>query len=94
MISEKELIKAIAETEGMPTSFQNCEKLAVFYTILNHIRDEEQHFSRRSGDSEFLSVISNKDINAVMSVLDELMQTLDVVEHKLYQTTIDTLKNI
>lgn len=94
MLTEEELLKAIDETERLPVSFQNCEKLAVFYTLLEHLRSAEVIRLKRQSDSEFLSVISDKDINSVMAVMDELMQTLDVVENKLYTTTINTLKNI
>lgn len=94
MISEEELLKAIEETEKLPVSFQNCEKLAVFYTLLDHKQAEEIQILRKSGESEFLSVISGKSLNDILPVLDELMQTLDVVQNKLYKSTINTLKSI
>lgn len=37
MISERELIEAIRECENSPTSFQNCERLSVFYTVYDHL---------------------------------------------------------
>ena len=94
MISEEELLKAIEETEKLPVSFQNCEKLAVFYTLLDHKQAETVQILRKSSESEFMSVISGKSLNDVLPVLDELMQTLDVVQNKLYKTTINTLKSI
>lgn len=92
MISEKELLKAIEDTERLPVSFQNCEKLAVFYTLLDHLHSAERQLLKRNSDSEFVSVIAEKNLDDVLAVLDELMQTLDVVNNKLYQTTITTLK--
>lgn len=94
MISEEELLKAIEETEKLPVSFQNCEKLAVFYTLLDHKQAETVQILRKSSESEFMSVISGKSLNDVLPVLDELMQTLDVVQNKLYKTTINTLKSL
>lgn len=94
MISEKELLKAIEETERLPVSFQNCDKLATFYILLDHLRSAGRQYSRSKSDSEFMSVIADKNLDDVMPVLDELMQTLDVVNNKLYQTTITTLKTL
>lgn len=94
MISEEELLKAIEETEKLPVSFQNCEKLAVFYTLLDHKQAETVQILRQSSESEFMSVISGKNLSDVLPVLDELMQTLDVVQNKLYKTTINTLKSL
>lgn len=94
MISEKELLKAIEDTERLPVSFQNCEKLAVFYTLLDHLHSAERQLLKRKSDSEFVSVIADKNLDDVLAVLDELMQTLDVVNNKLYTTTINTLKEL
>lgn len=94
MISEKELLKAIEETERLPVSFQNCEKLATFYILLDHLHSAERMLLKRKSDSEFISVIADKNLDEVMPVLDELMQTLDVVNNKLYTTTINTLRDL
>lgn len=94
MISEEELLKAIEETEKLPVSFQNCEKLAVFYTLLDHKQSEDIKIMKQSSGSEFLTVINGKSINDILPVLDELMQTLDVVQNKLYKSTINTLQSI
>lgn len=37
MISEKELLDSIAEVERAPASFQNCERLAVLYTLYDRL---------------------------------------------------------
>lgn len=94
MISENEILDAIAETERQPVSFQNCEKLAVFYTILEHKQAEQRHYSRKAGETEFFSAIADKDLNSVMSVINELLETLNVIENKLYTETIRTLKEL
>jgi len=94
MISEEELLKAIEETEKLPVSFQNCEKLAVFYTLLDHKQSEDIKIMKQSSGSEFLNVINGKSINDILPVLDELMQTLDVVQNKLYKSTINALQSI
>ena len=42
MITERDLLEAIAECEGTPKPNANtCVKLAAYYTILNNMRGEE-----------------------------------------------------
>ncbi len=40
MITLKELTADIAELESQPTTFQNCERLAVLYTIQDRLQKE------------------------------------------------------
>ena len=42
MIAKTELEKAIDECEHLPTSYQNCEKLATFYAIYDHLYAEKE----------------------------------------------------
>ena len=102
MIREEDLRDAIAECQGERNPNANtCIKLAAYYTILNNLGDPIQTYSRasepadvvdyRSG-SEFSEVIEGKDIREVMAVIDELMDTIEVLVPKLYRATIEKLK--
>ena len=96
MITEKELREAIAECQGQRNPNANtCIKLASFYTILDHIKEEEPMPSYSyaaqpaiesgySSDTEFGQRISNMDINEVLTVMDELMTTLSIINPRLY----------
>lgn len=102
MITEKDLIEAIAECQGQRNPNSNtCIKLAAFYTILDHVREKEQKepvqhgysFSAPpvvdtvayQGNSEFSSMVYGMDSNTAWSIVDELMDTLSVVNPKLYK---------
>ena len=91
MLSQRQLDNAIKEFEDAPTNYENCKKLATFYTIFDHLYGDTE--TKRSpekvialyGDTEFLRMIANKDATFVWGVLDELMDTLKVVNPRLYE---------
>ena len=78
-----------------------CIKLAAFYVILDHIRETEQKEPMQSGysfspspapdtvvyqgNSDFSNMIHGMDSNTAWSIVDELMDTLSVVNPKLYK---------
>lgn len=97
MIKKEELQEAIAECQGQRNpNASTCMKLASYYTILDHMKEEpkvseiptysfaappEVHYE---SDTEFGQRVSNMDINDVMTVMDELMTTLSVINPRLY----------
>lgn len=94
MISERDLQEAIDDCHGVKNPNANtCLKLAAYYIIQDHITEEPMYsysaeepkkpITYNSG-SEFGTVIRDKDINDVMVVMDELMETLSVVNPRLY----------
>lgn len=100
MITETDLQEAIAECKGQRNPNANtCIKLASFYTILDHMNDNNQEkiysYAKapvvvESGkidyysDSDFSHIINGKDQNDVWVVMDELMDTLKVMYPRLY----------
>lgn len=104
MITEKDLQEAIAECQGIRTPNANtCLKLAAYYTIKDHMfeKTSEASYSYAAGpnpnmieytsDSEFSKIIKGKEINDVLSVMDELMDTLNVINPRLYEGVITKL---
>lgn len=107
MITENELLDAIDECQyKMPNTFSTCEKLAVFYTILDHLQKAENGFMMSAdpapqvkeeivvgdyGTSEFFSAVNGKESKKVWSVFGELMDALKVLNPKLYSRTIERL---
>ena len=98
MITEKDLLEAIAECQGQRNPNANtCIKLAAYYTILQNIREDpvenigwsysapqtENHKAYESG-TEFGQVIQNFSEYEILSVMDELMSTLKVLQPRLY----------
>ena len=101
MITEKDLIEAIAECQGQRNPNANtCIKLAAFYIILDHVKKKEEEsiptygYSYASpstdqtvsysGDSDFANMINGMDSFLAWSIIDELMDTISVVNPKLY----------
>ena len=84
-----------------------CIKLASYYTILDHIEDNKREEPSVSeipaysfaappevhyeSDTEFGQRVSNMDINDVMTVMDELMTTLSVINPRLYNGVMNKL---
>lgn len=106
MFSEQELLDAIDECQNaLPKTFSTCEKLAVFYTILDHLQGNE--FARMMsrdpepemvigdyGASEFFESIRGKESKKVWQVFGELMEALKVLNPKLYSRTIERLATL
>ena len=92
MISLEEVEKTILELEGKDTSFAVCEKLSYLYIVRDHIKPSGRIDT--SGTSEFMQIIFKKETADVLKVLDELMQTMAVIQPKLYEATLSALLNL
>ena len=102
MFSKRELLAAIDELEASPATYQNAEKLATFYSLYDHLYVEKEPMNRiesvrevtidRYGDSEFLEAITDKNPEDIWMVMDELMSTLQALNPRLYQATMDRIK--
>lgn len=98
MITKRDLDEAILECEGKRNPDSNtCVKLAAFYTIRNHMFPTEEAVQPERGysysaggdieyssDSEFAQAIQGKTQEEVFSILDELMETVKVLNPRLY----------
>ena len=102
MFSRAELLEAIDELEHSPATYQNAEKLTTFYLLYDHLYIQKEPLQRveptrevtidRYGDSEFLQVITDKRAEDIWRIMDELMATLEMLQPRLYQATIDKIK--
>lgn len=106
MITEKDLLEAIAECQGQRNPNANtCIKLAAYYTILQNMREAEnesepEHSERvyeaisvidYDGDSEFSKMINGRDLYEILPIIDEVMTTLQVVNPRLYNSVVRKL---
>ena len=89
---------------------KTCIKLAAYYTILNNIKQDfkqdhkqdykQEGYSFSSGQvsydsgSEFSNAIKGLDMYDIMPVIDELMDTVQVLIPKLYNAVIQKLKDL
>lgn len=94
MIREKELLDAIAECQGAPDpNAGTCRNLAAYYTILDHIKPQTPTGYSYTYDSgtEFSNAIGSLSIEEVLTVMDELMETLKLINPRLYASVIRKL---
>ena len=100
-ITKRELNEAIRECEEAPPSYQNCQRLATFYTIYNHMFPPERQSEIRTetviedyGKSDFLLSVGGKNAEKVWNVMDELMSTLQAVNPKLYEGVLQKIDDL
>jgi len=110
MVNLKEIEWAISELEKEPSSFSNYQKLASLYTIRDQVLGQsavqrEQTYALTAqtapeqpldiyGDSEFLQEVSGKDSQTAWDIMDELMETLRVVNPRVYDSVMRKLRRI
>lgn len=102
MFSKNEILDAIDDLEEAPATYQNAEKLATFYSLYDHLFVTKEPMNRiesireviigKYGDSEFMRTIEGKKAEDVWSVMDELLQTIQMLQPRLYNATIEKLK--
>ena len=99
MITERDLQEAIAECQGErnPTA-TTCIKLAAYFTIYDHLYPKAeaepipqniiQPVSENEipdyGDSDFYRTIRGRHPAEVWAVMNELMDTIQIINPKLY----------
>ena len=102
MVTREELEDAIRDCESAPPSYDVCRKLAVFYSVWDHLYGDEKQIDMECvkasqknvtkteeligfhGNSEFLRMISGMEASDVWAIMDELMETLSIVNPRLY----------
>ena len=102
LIELDELDEAIAECERARPTMQTCEKLAVFYTLKDHLTGAEGPFKGYSGESgatlslygesPFMRLIQGRETASVIAVMDELMTALSVLNPGLYNNVLNKIK--
>ena len=102
MMTKQDLEEAIESCERAPMSYQNCEKLATFYAIYDHLYTElspriervEETKIRVSGESDFFRMINGLESSKVWSVMEELMLTLQAVQPRLYHGVMQKIEDL
>lgn len=106
MITKHDLEAAIAECQGKRNPDANtCIKLAAFYTIQREMFGEEKDAEPVSysyapppdpaieidSDSEFANLVNGREQGEIMPIIDELMETLKMIQPRLYNAVIEKL---
>lgn len=95
MVTAEELERAITEYKSLPVTYQNCEKLAVFLYLKNELyADESSAPAEKFSGSEFLNAVSDKPLNKIMPILDELMTVAHDLMPTVYNEVISRIEKI
>ena len=96
MISLEQLDGEIAALEEKDPTYVTMEKLAALYTVRDHMVLEKNNPVTVTldtvpsfGESDFARLVAGKEIQTVLSTIDELMTTLQVVQPRLYNSVMD-----
>lgn len=100
MLDPKEIDLEIAKWEYLESSYDNYSKLATLYTIRDHMTQSKPEpvmydlgyssasadptLIQANGDSEFISTILGQEQTAVWEIMDDLMDTLQVANPRVY----------
>lgn len=107
MLDALEIRKEIARLEYEESSYPNYAKLATLYTIRAEMNkeNEPQNAAPRAqsipaysgaayGNSEFLRTVSDKEPRDAWRVMDELMESLSVMQPKTYAAVMNKLNDL
>lgn len=102
MLDLREIDMAIEELERDGSTMGHCTKLAALYTVRDHLSGSEASTVYEQGysaaaepiasASDFLRAVSAKDQAAAWAIMDELMDTLKVVNSKVYESVMRKIR--
>lgn len=102
MLTKSQLMDAIDELETSCVTYQDCEKLATFYSLYDHLYGSSRPVPNvemlrevtiaEYGGSDFLRSISGKDADAVWQIMDEVMDTVRAFQPRLYDATLQKIR--
>lgn len=105
MLTERELLSAIAECEREPITNGKVSRLADLYIIQEHLFGQpfpdyaysnrvENDIIETSGDTEFLNAVNGKDAEKVWQIVGELAEAVKILHPRMYDSIIEKLSDI
>ena len=94
MISLETIEREISELEARETSYKQCERLAWLYVCRDHLMPDKSpdKTTQALKGSEFLELASGVSYPALMSVLDEHIQTIRALYPKSYDNLMARIR--
>ena len=97
MINLQEVEREILDLEKKDTTYAVCERLAWLYIVRDHIKAEtieEKKRAGHAGTSAFLMACEGVEIGALLKVLDEHMEAVQVIYPKEYSAVVEKIERI
>lgn len=98
MLNLDEINKEILMLESnRDTTYAVVEKLAMLYVVRDHITGQTAAQPvplEVSGESEFLKAVDGRDSVQVWAVIDELMDSLRVINQRAYDAVLRKIREI
>lgn len=100
MIDRELLLEAIDECEVEPLTSSNIQRLANLYIIYNHHYSQPTRNQKTektlatSGSSDFLKSVDGKRADDVLNLINELVETIQLIQPALYYGFLKKLQEI
>lgn len=101
MLSLSEINREIQRIEATEeTTYSNVQKLAWLYIVRDKMEPkseaqrQKQSYNAENANSDFLILISTKDINGVISVVNELVETIRTLHPRMYDAFMKRLYDL
>ena len=85
MISIEEVNGEIEKLLNQPASYAQIERLAWLYIVQDHLAPGQEI---PAGDSAFRKICGGKPVCDIMAVMDDLMDSLLIVQPRLYDAVM------
>jgi hypothetical protein len=94
MIDLDEINHEIDELEHADeTTYRLCERLSWLYTVRDHLAPKVSA-TKSQGGSEFLELAIEVDYDKLMGILDEHLNSLQVVQPKAYDAVMRKIRDL
>lgn len=93
----EDIVDEITKLEQSEPSWNNVQKLSWLYTVRDHLEKppvKAKGFASPEGGSEFRQCTGGKDVEAVMIIIDELMETTHILNPRLYEAVIERMNEL
>lgn len=98
MVSLEKIQETIIELEhNHDTTFATVSKLADLYTVRDNLKGyvaAQPKTLSISGSSEFLQAVDGKNTDAVWVIMNDLMESVQILHPKIYDRVLEKIRNI
>lgn len=104
MITKRELLQTIEDIENASSTFSDCQKLAILYTVRDHLFPEipkearvevlAESYVEMEGKTDFAQAVNGKNAKKAWEVMDELMNAMEALHPRIYNAVLQKMYEI